>query len=377
MNHLVIIGCGIIGATLAYELSIIEKLKITVIDQQAPAQAATGAALGVMMGIISHKIKGKAWRMRQTSIQRYETLIPELEAITKQRIPFNRQGILMLLPSPQVTTDDLIGWNQLKETRHNQGWQLDILDVVQLANVCPQIDVNTQKYVGAIHSPQDRQIDPTALTLALVEAAKHNGVSFKFGVNVLGISSTTTQENLFADQLETTDGVITADKFIIAAGLGSSALTAQLNQKIDIRPVLGQAIHLRLGHPLGNSQFQPAITCNDVYVVPRNPGVSNNTEYWVGATVEFSQDNGEISADKQLLDQTLHSAIATCPELANASIISTWSGLRPRPENRPAPVIEKLPGYDNVIIASAHYRNGVLLAPATAEMVKEMILQSD
>jgi len=377
MNHLVIIGCGIIGATLAYELSIIEKLKITVIDQQAPAQAATGAALGVMMGIISHKVKGKAWRMRQTSIQRYETLIPELEAITKQRIPFNRQGILMLLPSPQVTTDDLIGWNQLKETRHNQGWQLDILDVAQLANVCPQIDVNTQKYVGAIHSPQDRQIDPTALTLALVEAAKHNGVSFKFGVNVLGISSTTTQENLFADQLETTDGVITADKFIIAAGLGSSALTAQLNQKIDIRPVLGQAIHLRLGHPLGNSQFQPAITCNDVYVVPRVPGVSNNTDYWVGATVEFSQDNGEISADKQLLDQTLHSAIATCPELANASIISTWSGLRPRPENRPAPVIEKLPGYDNVIIASAHYRNGVLLAPATAEMVKEMIFQSD
>ncbi|MEB3219243.1 MAG: FAD-dependent oxidoreductase [Nostocales cyanobacterium 94392] len=374
MNHLVIIGCGIIGATLAYELSLIEGLKITVFDKQPPAQAATGAALGVMMGIISHKVKGKAWRMRQTSIQRYETLIPELEAITKQQIPFNRQGILMLLPSPQVTTDDLIPWNQLKQTRHNQGWQLDILDVAQLAKICPQIDVTTQKYVGAIHSPQDRQLDPTALTLALVEAAKHNGVSFKFGVNVLGIKSTTTQEYLFADQLQTTDGVITADKFIIAAGLGSSALTAQLNQKIDIRPVLGQAIHLRLGHPLGNSQFQPAITCNDVYIVPRNPAVSNNTDYWIGATVEFPQDNCEIAADKQLLEQILHSAIATCPELGNASIIRTWSGLRPRPENRPAPVIEKLPGYDNVIIASAHYRNGVLLAPATAEMVKEMIL---
>ncbi|NJL79747.1 MAG: FAD-binding oxidoreductase [Richelia sp. RM2_1_2] len=366
MNHLVIIGCGIIGATLAYELSLIEGLKITVVDKQPPAQAATGAALGVMMGIISHKVKGKAWRMRQTSIQRYETLIPELEAITKQRIPFNRQGILMLLPSPQVTTDDLASWKKLQETRHNQGWQLEILDVAQLNKICPQIDVISQKYIGAIHSPQDRQLDPTALTLALVEAATHNGVNFKFGVQALGLNS--------SSQLETTDGVITGDKFIIAAGLGSSALTAQLNQKVDIRPVLGQAIHLRLGHPLGNCEFQPAITCNDIYVVPCDAGVCSATDYWVGATVEFSQDGGEISADKQLLDATLKSAIATCPELANASIIRTWSGLRPRPENRPAPVIEKLPGYDNVILASAHYRNGVLLAPATAEMVKEMIL---
>ncbi|MGB3637231.1 MAG: FAD-dependent oxidoreductase [Rivularia sp. (in: cyanobacteria)] len=402
MNHIVIIGCGIIGATLAYELSLIEGLKITVVDKQPPAQAATGAALGVLMGIISHKVKGKAWRMRQTSIQRYETLIPELEAITNKKIPFNRQGILMLLPSPQVTTDDLAFWEKLKETRQNQGWQLEILNKPQLEKICPQVDVKSQEYIGAIHSPQDRQLDPTAFTLALVEAAKHNGVSFKFGVSALGMKSSknlTPQppslqgngenlENLkplsdaerglergfLATELETTDGAIAGDKFIISAGLGSSLLTEKLNQKVDIRPVLGQAIHLRLGHPLAKSEFQPAITNNDTYIVPCGAGVYPATDYWVGATVEFSQDGGEVSADKELLDNTLRGAIATCPELAKAEIIRTWSGLRPRPEGRPAPVIELLPGYDNVILASAHYRNGVLLAPATAEMVKEMIL---
>ena len=117
MSHIVLIGCGIIGATIAYELSLIEGLKITVVDKQPPAQAATGAALGVLMGIISHKVKGKPWRMRQTSVQRYETLIPELEAITNRRIAFNRQGILMLLPSPQVTTEDLGFWERIKQTR--------------------------------------------------------------------------------------------------------------------------------------------------------------------------------------------------------------------------------------------------------------------
>jgi glycine/D-amino acid oxidase-like deaminating enzyme len=376
MNHIVIVGCGIIGATLAYELSLIEGLKITVIDKQPPAQAATGAALGVLMGIISHKVKGKAWRMRQTSIQRYETLIPELEAITNRKIPFNRQGILMLLPSPQVTTDDLAFWEKLRETRQNQGWQLDILNKAQLEKICPQVDVKSQEYIGAIHSPQDRQLDPTAFTLALVEAAKHNGVSFRFGVSALGMKSISNQENS-AKELETTDGVIAADKFIISAGLGSSLLTEQLNQKVDIRPVLGQAIHLRLGHPLAKSEFQPAITNNDTYIVPCGAGVYPTTDYWVGATVEFSEDGREVSADKELLDNTFKSAIATCPELAKAEVIRTWSGLRPRPEGRPAPVIEKLPGYDNVILASAHYRNGVLLAPATAEMVKEMILEGN
>ena len=377
MNHIVIIGCGIIGATLAYELSLIEGLKITVIDKQPPAQEATGAALGVLMGIISHKVKGKAWRMRQTSIQRYETLIPELEAITNRKIPFNRQGILMLLPSPEVTTDDLPFWEKLRETRQNQGWELNILNKAQLEKMCPQVDVTGREYIGAIHSPQDRQLDPTAFTLALVKAAQHNGVDFKFGVSALGIKSTSNQENSSARELETTSGVITADTFIISAGLGSSPLTEQLNQKVDIRPVLGQAIHLRLSHPLGKTKFQPAITCNDTYVVPRRGDVYPATDYWVGATVEFTQDNGEVAADKELLETTLQSAIATCPELAKAEIIRTWSGLRPRPEGRPAPVIEKLPGYDNVILASAHYRNGVLLAPATAEMVKEMVLEGN
>ena len=375
MSHIVIIGCGIIGATIAYELSLIEGLKITVVDKQPPAQAATGAALGVLMGIISHKVKGKPWRMRQTSVQRYETLIPELEAITNRRIAFNRQGILMLLPSPQVTTEDLGFWERIKQTRQNQGWQLEILDVASLEKICPQIDVNSKKYVGAIYSPQDRQLDPTALTLALVEAAKHNGVSFKFGVSALGMKSLSDGENSSARELETTDGVITGDKFIISAGLGSSPLTAQLNQNVDIRPVLGQAIHLRLGHPLGNSEFQPAITCNDIYVVPTDAGIFPATDYWVGATVEFPQDSGEVSPDKEILEQTLKNAIATFPELSSARVIRTWQGLRPRPENRAAPVIEKLPGYDNVILASAHYRNGVLLAPATAQMVKEMIFQ--
>lgn len=368
--NVVIIGCGVIGAAIAYNLSQVKGLNITVFDQQPPAKASTGAALGVLMGVISQKIKGKAWQMRQTSIQRYETLIPELEALTGRQIPFNRQGILSLC----LEEEDLTAWEKLREIRQSQGWQLEIWDIAKLKNICPQ--VNNAKITGAVYSPQDRQLDPTALTLALVEAAQHNGVTFKFGVTVLDAQTPEISPQL--KTIETTEGKITADWFIVAAGLGSTPLTAKLNQMVDIRPVLGQALHLSLGHPLGNPDFQPAITGNDVHIVPCRAGIlpaTPATDYWVGATVEFPSNGDEITPDQELLEFVRQQAIAFCPELAQATIIRTWSGLRPRPEGRPAPVIGKLPGFNNVLLATAHYRNGVLLAPATAEAIRELLLQ--
>ncbi|MEH2260859.1 NAD(P)/FAD-dependent oxidoreductase [Nostoc sp.] len=362
MSHVVIIGCGVVGAAIAFELSQVKGLKITVCDRQPPAQASTGAALGVLMGAISQKIKGKAWQMRQTSIQRYETLVPELEALTGRKIPFNRQGILMLLSDS--SPEEMSAWEKLVEIRHSQGWNLEIWDTAKLQNICPQVD--GKKVTGAVYSPQDRQLDPTALTLALVEAAQQNGVTFKFGVTVLDAPTSTPE---FCNQLETTEGKIAADWFVIAAGLGSTPLTAKLNQIIDIRPVLGQALQMRVGHPLGNPNFQPAITGNDVHIVPVGGG-----DYWVGATVEFPSNGDEIPPNQELLESIRKQAIAFCPELATATILRTWSGLRPRPEGRPAPVIGKLPGFSNVLLATGHYRNGVLLAPATAYAIREMII---
>ena len=66
------------------------------------------------------------------------------------------------------------------------------------------------------------------------------------------------------------------------------------------------------------------------------------------------------------LEKLKTDAIAFCPALADAIVLGTWWGLRPRPEGQSAPIIGKLQGFDNVLLATGHYRNGVLLAPATA-----------
>jgi glycine/D-amino acid oxidase-like deaminating enzyme len=169
-------------------------------------------------------------------------------------------------------------------------------------------------------------------------------------------------------EIQTTTDRLAVDWVVIAAGLGSTPLTAELQQALAIRPVLGQALHLRLDQPLAPSDRQPVITGNDVHIVPLKNG-----EYWVGATVEFPVNGEPSPPDSVLLEGVLQQAIAFCPALAKATVLRTWSGLRPRPENRPAPVIDSLPGYRNVLLATGHYRNGVLLAPATAQIIREMI----
>ncbi|MBW4662882.1 MAG: FAD-binding oxidoreductase [Chroococcus sp. CMT-3BRIN-NPC107] len=365
MSHIVIIGCGVIGATIAYELSLIPGLKITVLDKQLPAQGSTAAALGVLMGIISHKIKGKAWQMRSHSIERYKTLIPELEATCGRTIPHNQQGILKLCQKGE----DLAKWENLAKIRSQQGWKLEVWDRAKLQANCPQIDC--QNIPAAVYSPQDIQVDPVVLTLALVEAAKNRGVNFHFDITALQYELTNTVKSVQTDSLQ-----LKVDWLVVAAGLGSlQAMPVSdriLNApKLDLRPVLGQALQVSLPN-LGNPDFQPVITGNDVHIVPCLTKIPV-TDYWIGATVEFPLESGIVALKAEKLEEVRHNAIAFCPALATSNIIKTWSGLRPRPENRPAPIIEPLEGFSNVLLATGHYRNGVLLAPATAQRIIKLL----
>lgn len=355
MTKIAIIGAGVVGGAIAYELSRIPQLNITLLDRDSPASGATGAALGVLMGVMSMKKKGRAWALRHTSTERYKTLIPELEGITKIHIPYTK-GILKLL----FPEDNLVKWKQLAEMRRSQGYQLEILQPDHVKHNYPYIHINN--IILAVYSPGDGQVNPTILTQALIAGAQINGVNCQFEVNVHGIIP-----NSDKIKLETTADSLNVDWLVIAAGLGSTPLTASLKETIDISPVLGQGLELKLEKNLGD--FQPVITGDDVHIIPLGKG-----SYWVGATVEFPQEKGELVADPEMLAEVKKKAIALCPSLAHSTMVRTWWGLRPRPQGRSAPIIEKLPGYDRVLLATGHYRNGILLAPATAIAIRNLFL---
>lgn len=359
MTQVTIVGCGIVGAAIAYDLSQVPDLEVLVLDRQPPAQAATGAALGVLMAVISKKPKGQNLRLRLRSLQRYNEWIPQLEAAIGRPIPYNRQGLLRLC----FEGEDLQVWQQLSAIRQAQELRLEILDRAQLSNHCPHLSLD--RVIAAVYSPDDRQVDPVALTLALVAAATQRGARFQLGTEVTEFQTAGDR----ITSLQTSTGAIATDWLILAAGLGSTPLTQALQRSVDIRPVLGQALHLRLKQAIGQADFQPVITGDDVHLVPVGKG-----EYWVGATVEFPQTTIAPVADPMALAAVMQQAIALCPALQNAEVLRSWSGLRPRPEGRPAPIVERLLGYENGVLATGHYRNGVLLAPATAEAVKALIL---
>ena len=129
---IVVVGCGVVGAMIAYELSAQTAADICVVDQQQPAQGSTGAALGVLMAVISQKVKGRTWRLRETSIRRYHSLGNELQQ-QGYSVPFNNQGIVSLC----FDEKKLSRWQMLKEKRAAQGWPLEIWSPGELKREMP------------------------------------------------------------------------------------------------------------------------------------------------------------------------------------------------------------------------------------------------
>jgi glycine oxidase len=361
MTKIIIIGSGIVGSTIAYELSHDPNLDITLIDEKNPGTGSTGAALGILMAVISHKIKGRPWKLRESSLKRYNTLIPELEALTGLHIPHNTDGIVKLL----FPDDDLAKWEKLAEIRSQQGYTLNIWDKSLLKHYCPAVDVSS--LLGAIYSPCDRQINPTFLTKALVKAASLKGVRCIFGEKVQNLEIIEGNSR-HCRQVDIASESLAADWVILATGLGTSFLIQPLGSEISIKPVLGQALLLKHTSWQMKNNFNPVITGNDIHIAPMG-----NDEFWLGATVEFPNNGEEILPDKDLLQNLQQQAITFCPSLMDATVMLSWTGKRPRPEGKSAPIIEKLGDYNNIILATGHYRNGVLLAPATAYSVSELI----
>lgn len=366
---IVVVGCGIVGALTAYELSRQFSTEIVVLDRQPPAQGSTGAALGVLMGAISGKVKGRTWRLREASTRRYRSLIVEL-AEQGYSVPFNSQGIVSLC----YDEGKLPRWEALQAKRKMQGWPLEIWSPGELKDRCPHVSLgnagseDNSAVKAAIYSPADGQVHPTKLTYALVAAAEENGVKFYNDAEV-------TQLKVFGQRcsaLQTRRGAFQANWVVLTAGLGSAALTKFASEPLELMPVLGQAMEVALPTALGKKDFQPVINGHDIQFVPLGEG-----RYWLGATVEFPPDDWAdmdvLKAEAEGLANLRRGAEGFIGALAEAEILKTWSGIRPRPVGQPAPVIKPLSGLNNVTLATGHYRNGVLLAPATAQQVCDLL----
>ena len=189
---------------------------------------------------------------------------------------------------------------------------------------------------AGVHSPAERQVDPRRVMAALRD---------RLGPRVLSSRVSTLDE-------------VEADLVVVAAGCGTAALTG-----LPVRPVKGQVLRLRGEPGLLRHVLHATVDGRRVYLVPRADG-----EVVVGATQEERADRTVTAGGVYSL---LRAALQLVPGLAEFALVETAVGHRPgTPDN--APLLGRLrPG---VIVAAGHHRNGVLLAPITADLIAELVV---
>jgi glycine/D-amino acid oxidase-like deaminating enzyme len=311
-------------------------------------RSGSAAALGVLMAEVFHRSRGRAWRLRQRSLELWQRWVPLLES-QGRRLP-RRQGLLWLA----ADAEEALRQQRLAQERQAMGLPLAWWGPERLAGLQPAVPAAA---CGALVSPRDGQLDPGAAMAALLADARAAGLRCQ-AQRVAAIQRQRGQRwRLLADDGGT---LVETPWLVLTAGLASPALLQGLGHALPIAPVLGQALQLRLADPPAWN-WPGVVVWRGQNLVPR-PDQPGGRQLWLGATLEPGEraDPGPLADLRQWGDARLG-------WLASALVEQHWQGLRARPLDRPAPVLEQLePG---LLVATGHHRNGVLLAPASAEWV--------
>ena len=318
----------------------------------AGERSGTAAALGLLMAQVYRRSSGRGWRLRQQSLALWHRWRQEL-AQRGHPIPF-RPGLLQLAGS----TEELEAQRRLVEQRQAQGLPLQLLnrDAVRALEPAPPAAA-----WGGVFSPEDGQLDPLAAMAALRADGQAAGLQ-PWPVAVEHISRGAAEAGDRRWLVHGLDGTSRPYRWlVVCAGLGSAALVGALGHGRPLEPVLGQALELQLPAGWDPGRWPGSLSWGGINLVPRPGG-----RLWLGATLE----PGDAAQPSQL-EQLRKLGGQAPPWLRQATVLEQWQGLRARPVGRPAPLLEQLePG---LLLASGHYRNGVLLAPACAAWVAEQI----
>lgn len=329
-----VVGGGLIGLAAAWRCAR-RGLRVRVYDP-APGTGASHAAAG-MLAPVSEAYFGEAelTRLLVESAARWPSFRAELEADAGASVGYRDEGTLVVA----LTADDLAGAERLRVYQAGLGLPITPLRPAQLRQREPLLSPRLR---GGAFAPDDRQVDPRRVVAALRAALARAGVPIVARPVV----------NLPA---------VTNDVVVLAAGLGSAELAG-----LPVRPVKGQILRLRApgGAPPGFSHvIRGYADGRSVYLVPRTDG-----EVVVGATVE---ERGDVAVTAGAVVDLLRAAVDLVPELAEYELAETAVGHRPgTPDN--APIVGWLE-HPYAIVATGHFRHGVVLTPITADAVADLI----
>ena len=349
MNRdVIIVGGGVIGCSIAWRFAQ-AGLKVTIFERGRVGCEASRAAAGMLTPQGGATGPGPFFDLCLRSRAMYRSFADELTEASCIDVEYKDEGTLFVV----------LGHEDEEQKTKWAEWQMEAgLPIEDVSNDLHKLEpAVTKKATRAIFLPEEHQVENRRLMDALEAAVIRAGVELKQGADVSALST---------DRGNVTGVVSNGERFaagcvIVAAGAWSSPLLKPLGLNIEVIPALGQMIAVRIRQ----SPISRVVHASDVYIVPRRDG-----RILIGATVEYAgfQKLITVSATKHLLN----AAVELVPSLESAEIVETWSGLRPDTADH-LPVIGPS-GARNLWLATGHFRNGILLAPLTAEMITDSII---
>ena len=346
MSDILVVGGGIIGMLTARELSL-AGMKVTIVDQGKAGQESSWAGGGIISPLYPWRYSDAVSDLAQWGQAFYPELIEEIRSATGLDAELIQNGLLMIDEEHEAASIWAKKWQS--NLQH-----IDSKDIYELEpELSPEL-VNDRK---AIWMPDVRQVRNPRLVKATKKYLLKQGVNFLEQTEVTGFI----QNDHKITGVTTSTGDIAADKVLIAGGAWSANLLK--NIAINVEPVKGQMILFKT-EP---DKIKRITLSQDRYVIPRKDG-----RVLVGSTLEHTgfDKTTTQTARKELMQEAYR--IAPC--LKDAKVEHHWAGLRPGSTNG-IPYICSVPEVEGLYLNAGHYRNGVVLGPASARLAADIILE--
>ncbi len=342
----IVVGAGIIGLSLAIELNK-QGLRVLVVEKGEPGREASWAAGGMLVDFLLETPLAMR-ELATASARMYPEFVHELEDESGLKIDLRSVGTLVLSRVETGLRTGLAG--QSPATTRPYALPRPLAELEPALHAANGSSLHfIPLYV------KERCVDPRDLTAAAVAAARHRGVDFSHGDHVLSVEVAGGQVS----------GIRT-NKTEFAAGMVVNCAGAWAGQigphPFPTRPVKGQMLCVVMPE---KELVRHVVRAPEVYLIPRSDG-----RMLIGATAE------EAGFDKRTVPETIQklrqAALDLVPKLADARILEAWAGLRPgTPDGLPILGATPTPGY---FVATGHFRDGILLAPVTAEVMGQMMI---
>ena len=351
--RVVIIGAGVVGLGIAWRLA--GRAAVTLFDRGRAGAGASHAAAGMLAACCEAEPGEEALvALGRESQARWPAFAEELERASGIDVGLRREGTLVLA----LTADDQAEIAHRLEFQRRLGLPLEWLSAAATRAREPHL---AGKIAGALFSPQDHQVDNRKLVAALRIAAEAAGATINEHRPVKGIFV----QGGRAKGVVLEDGTIAgADIVVLAAGAWSRTIGGlPPDRRPPVRPVKGQLLALQMdaAAPLLNH----VLWAPGAYLVPRRDG-----RLIIGGTVEERGFDETITAGGMLA--LLEAAWRAVPAIEELPVEEIWVGHRPGSRDD-APILGRGP-LEGLFYATGHHRNGILLAPVTADAMARLIL---